>query len=223
MAEDGDKTGSGEGPGSGSGSGGALTPYTPPAPPSMVAPAAPPVAAPWFPAPYAPPMFLPLPPAADKSEIKLSDATPAQVRNELGWLVSTAKQNRMPVGVQVACHRLLLLTLLDLEDKNGIGPSVWPWRQTAVHRLRTLQKAGAVTKAVVDEARLIRLEPDGRAPAYGALMGDPAEALRYVSFLRMLVDVAYEAQAKYRKAQQPPPKTAQGMSMSVTVGPQSGG
>jgi hypothetical protein len=80
-----------------------------------------------------------------------------------------------------------------------------------------------VTKAVVDEARLIRLQPPRKAHSTGALLGDPAEALRYVSFLRMLVDVAYEAQAKYRKAQQPPPKTSQGMSMTVTVGPQSSG
>jgi hypothetical protein len=39
----------------------------------------------------------------------------------------------------------------------------------------------------------------------------------------MLVEVAYEAQAKYRKAQQPASKSSQGMSMTVTVGPQSGG
>jgi hypothetical protein len=207
MAEDGDKTGGGgEGAGPGSGSGGALTPYSPSAP------------QPWFPSSYAPPMYLPLPQAADKAELKLSDATPAQVRNELGWLVSTVKQNRMAVGVQVTCHRLLLLILLDLEAQHRVMRPFW--RRSAVRRLRRLQKAGAVTRAVVDEARLIRLEPRRRVRSH-AMMGDPAEALRYVSFLRMLVDVAYEAQAKYRKAQQPPPKAAQGMSMTVTVGPQT--
>ena len=90
-------------------------------------------------------------------------------------------------------------------------------------RLKALQKAGAITRSVVDEARLIRLDPHLRPRDYEALLGDPSEATRYVHFLRMLVEVAYEAQAKYRKAQQPPSKSSQGMSMTVTVGPQSGG
>jgi hypothetical protein len=203
MADEGDKSGT-------NGGGGALTPYVPPMP------------APWFPAPYAPPMYPPLTPAADKSEIKLSDATPAQVRAELGWLVSTVKQSRMPIGVLVTCHRLLLVILHDLEARHRTGRPPW-WANGSVHgRLKALQKAGAITRAVVDEAQLIKLEPYYRAYDYSALLGDPSEATRYVHFLRMLVEVAYEAQAKYRKAQQPAPKSNQGLSMTVTVGPQSG-
>jgi hypothetical protein len=208
MADEGDKSGS-DGAG-GSGGGGALTPYVAPMP------------APWFPAPYAPPMSLPLSPAADKSELKLSDSTPAQVRAELGWLISTVKQNRMPIGVLVTCHRLLLLILHDLEARCRKGSSPWWASGSAQKRLRALQKAGAVTRAVVEEAQLIRLEPYMRPYDYNALLGDPAEASRYVHFLRMLVEVAYEAQAKYRKAQQPASKANQGMSMTVTVGPQGG-
>jgi hypothetical protein len=209
MADDGDKSGSNSG--GGSGGGGALTPYAPPMP------------APWFPAPYAPPMYLPLPTAADKSEAKLSDSAPAQVRAELGWLVSTVKQNRMPIGVLVTCHRLLLLILHDLEARHRTGRPPWFVNWTVQKRLQALQKAGALTRAVVDEARLIRLDPHFRPRDYEALLGDPSEATRYVHFLRMLVEVAYEAQAKYRKAQQPTPKSSQGMSMTVTVGPQSSG
>lgn len=209
MADEGDKSGSN----GGDGSGGALTPYVPQAPV--------PAPSPWFPAPYAPPMYMPLPPASDKGELKLSDSTPAQVRAELGWLVSTVKQNRMPIGVLVTCHRLLLLILHDLETAYRVSPG-W-FSNAALTRLKRLLKAGAVTKAVVEEARLIRLEPTSQVYSYGAMMGDPAEAKRYVAFLRMLVDVAYEARAKYRKAQQPAAKSAQGMQMSVTVGPQSKG
>jgi hypothetical protein len=211
MADEGDKSGSnGGGTGGGSGGGGALTPYVPPMP------------APWFPAPYAAPIYPPLPPAADKSEVKLSDAAPAQVRAELGWLVSTVKQSRMPIGVLVTCHRLLLVILHDLEARHRTGRS-W-WANGSVHkRLKALQKAGAITRAVVDEAQLIKLEPYYRAYDYNALLGDPSEATRYVHFLRMLVEVAYEAQAKYRKAQQPASKSNQGLSMTVTVGPQGGG
>jgi hypothetical protein len=204
MADEGDKSGS-------NGGGGALTPYVPPMP------------APWFPAPYAPPMYPPLPPAADKSEVRLSDSAPAQVRAELGWLISTVKQNRMPIGVLVTCHRLLLVILYDLEARFGIGRPALCMSWTAQKRLKALQKAGAITRAVVDEAQLIRLEPYFRPYDYNALLGDPSEATRYVHFLRMLVEVAYEAQAKYRKAQQPPSKSNQGMSMTVTMGPQSGG
>jgi hypothetical protein len=209
MADEGDKTGSGGG--SSEGGGGGLP---------AVIPQGAPMPAPWYPAPYAPPMYLPLPQASDKSELKLSDATPAQVRSELGWLTSTVKQNRMPVGVVVTCYRLLLLILHDLETRHRAKG--W-FRNTALKRLKALQKTGAITKAVVDEAALIRLEPSGRVSSYGGLMGDPAEATRYVAFLKMLVDVAYEAQAKYRKAQQPASKPKQGMQMSVTVGPQSSG
>ena len=168
-------------------------------------------------------MYLPLPPAADKSEAKLSDSTPAQVRAELGWLVSTVKQNRMPIGVLVTCHRLLLLILHDLEARYRPGRPLLCVSWTEQDRLKALQKAGALTRSVVDEARLIRLDPHLRPHDYNALLGDPSEATRYVHFLRMLVEVAYEAQAKYRKAQQPTPKSSQGMSMTVTVGPQSGG
>jgi hypothetical protein len=208
MADEGDKSGSNGADGAG---GGALTPYTPQTP------------APWFPASYAPPMYLPLPAAADKSEAKLSDSTPAQVRAELGWLVSTVKQNRMPIGVLVTCHRLLLLILHDLEARYRPGRPLLCVNWTVRDRLRALQKAGAITRAVVDEARLIRLAPHLRPRDYNALLGDPSEATRYVHFLRMLVEVAYEAQAKYRKAQQPASKSSQGMSMTVTVGPQSSG
>jgi len=209
MADEGDRSGSNGG--GGSDGGGALTPYVPPMP------------APWFPAPYAPPMHLPLPQAADKSELKLSDSTPAQVRAELGWLVSTVKQSRMPIGVLVTCHRLLLLILHDLEARHRTGRPRWRLNWTVLKRLKALQKAGAITRAVVDEAQLIRLEPYYRPYDYNTLLGDPSEATRYVHFLRMLVEVAYEAQAKYRKAQQPAAKSNQGMSMTVTVGPQSGG
>lgn len=209
MADESDKSGS-----NGGGSGGALTPYVPQAP--VAAPS------PWFPAPYAPPMYLPLPPASDKGELKLSDSTPAQVRAELGWLVSTVKQNRMPIGVLVTCHRLLLLILHDLETRyRPARPFLGGWAEQK--RLRALQKAGAITRSVVDEAELIRLDPRIRPHDYEALLGDPSEATRYVHFLKMLVEVAYEAQAKYRKAQQPASKSNQGMSMTVTVGPQSGG
>jgi hypothetical protein len=208
MADEGDKSGSNGAGGSG---GGALTPYVPQMP------------APWYPAPYAPPMYTPLPPAADKSEAKLSDATPAQVRAELGWLVSTVKQNRMPIGVLVTCHRLLLLILYDLEARFRPPRPLLGMPRTEHKRLKALQKAGAVTRSVVEEAELIRLDPRIRPHDYESLLGDPSEATRYVHFLKMLVEVAYEAQAKYRKAQQPPSKSAQGMSMTVTVGPQGGG
>lgn len=208
MADEGDKSGP-------NGGGGALTPYAPPMPATM--------ASPWFPAPYAPPMYLPLPTAADKSEAKLSNSTPAQVRAELGWLVSTVKQNRMPIGVLVTCHRLLLLILHDLEARYRPGRPLLCVNWTVQNRLQALQKAGALTRSVVDEARLIKLDPRPKPRDYNALLGDPSEATRYVHFLRMLVEVAYEAQAKYRKAQQPTSKSSQGMSMTVTVGPQSSG
>jgi hypothetical protein len=212
MADEGDKSGS-NGAG-GSGGGGALTPYVPQTPV--------PAPQPWFPAPYAPPMYLPLPAAADKSELKLSDSTPAQVRAELGWLVSTVKQNRMPIGVLVTCHRLLLLILHDLEARyRPPRPFLGSWSE--YKRLKALQKVGAITRSVVDEANLLELDPHYRRHDYSALLGDPSEATRYVHFLKMLVEVAYEAQAKYRKAQQPAGKSAQGMAMTVTVGPQGGG
>jgi hypothetical protein len=175
-----------------------------------------------YPAHALPPMYLPAAPAVDKSEVKFCDAVPAQVRAEVNWLIKTAKQNRMPIGVLVTCHRLLLVILQDLEDVHR--PPRRIWRTTALDRLSALRKVGAVTKAVVEEAALIQLEPTHRPEATGALMGDPQDASRYVAFLRLLVDIAYEARAKYRKAQQPAAKTAaQGVSVSVTYGPPTTG
>jgi hypothetical protein len=153
--------------------------------------------------------------------IKLSDAVPAQIRAELPWLVKTAKQQRMPIGVVATCYRLLLIILDDLE--HGYFPHrprfFDPMCVSPHRRLRALRKAGAITKGVVEEATLLKLTPPSKKVPHAALMGDAADAQRYVAFIRMLVDVAYEARAKYRKAQVPASKTHQSTSMTVTVGP----
>lgn len=213
MAGDDDKEGGDEGGGGGGG---------PPSQSPML-----PVAG----APYAYPnlMLAPFTPTAEKDPIKLSEATPPQVRSELAWLVRTAKLQKMPVGVIATSYRLLMLILDDLEQGyRGRWPKIlWlipfpPWWMGPYHRLKRLRKLGAVTRGVVEEAALLRLEPSSRLPAsYSAIVGDPADASRYVAFLRMLVDVAYEARAKYRKNQLPGAKTHATTTMTVTVGPGS--
>lgn len=194
---------------------------------------------------YLPPALMPLPAhpgygypgmvmapspnaAAPAEALKLSDAVPAQVRAELPWLVKTAKQNRMPVGVVATGHRLLLIVLDDLEKGFGVDRAwsgVWFGSARdlpAIKRLKRLQKVGAVTKAVVDEAKALKLTPAKKAQSLSSGLGDPQDAARYVAFVRMLVDVAYEARAKYRKNQLPTPKTHSSTSMTLTVGPASG-
>jgi hypothetical protein len=192
-------------------------------PPPMIYPGA-------LPAPMGYPgmVYAPLAEGPDKTELKLSDAAPPQVRAELTWLVKTAKEGRMPVGVIATCYRLLILLLRDLErtfrPAHPLFLGIFPVEYesgTVMQRLRALRRAGAITRAVVDEARALRLRP--RPPAcetsYAGLLGDPAEATRFVAFLRMLVDVAYEARAKFAKNQMPAAKKVQGVAMTVTVGP----
>jgi hypothetical protein len=213
MADDGDK--SGEGGGGAGGDGGGNYP-----PPMLPVPAAPGFGYPGV--VLAPTGAI----ATPTDEIKLSDAVPAQVRAELPWLVKTAKKGRMPVGVISTCYRLLLILLDDLEQGHKpkkpklLGTIPIDYAYATPHfRLKKLRKAGAVTQGVVEEALLLKLTPPSKNVAYGALMGDAADAQRYVAFLRMLVDVAYEARAKYRKQQVPASKTHQSTSMTVTVGP----
>lgn len=171
-------------------------------------------------------VYAPLAEGPEKGELKLSDAVPAQVRSELSWLVKTARQGRMPVGVITTCYRLLVLILRDLEHSHrpsrptflGVFPIDYD-QGAVIQRLRALREAGAITRAVVEEAKSLRLSPSSRATSYAGLLGDPAEATRFVAFLRMLVDVAYEARAKFAKNQMPAAKKVQGMAMTVTVGP----
>lgn len=189
---------------------------------------------PAAPAPYGYPgmMLAPTPNAAAPGgqELKLSETVPAQVRAELPWLVKTAKANKMAVGVTATCYRLLLLVLDDLEQTYrprrpralGLFPADY---ETAapLRRLQALRRAGAITRAVEEEASILKLKPSSRVRATASAVGDPQDAARYVAFLRMLVDVAYEARAKYRKNQLPTPKTHSATSMTVTVGPSSSG
>jgi hypothetical protein len=187
---------------------------------------------PAAPSPYGYPgvMLAPSPNAAapGSQEVKFSETVPAQVRAELPWLVKTAKANKMAAGVSATCYRLLLLILDDLEQAfrptrpKALG--LFPVAYDSVRplkRIRALRRAGAVTRAVEEEAAILKLVPSSRVTNYASAVGDPQDAARYVAFLRMLVDVAYEARAKYRKNQLPAQKTHSSTSMTVTVGPSS--
>src|SRR5262249_43322826 len=131
-------------------------------------------------------------------------------------------------GVIATCYRLLILILRDLESTYrprrpwllGIIPLGYD-QGSVIGRLKALREAGAITRAVVEEARALRPYPS-RATSYAGLLGDPAEATRFVAFLRLLVDIAYEARAKFAKNQIPAAKKAQGLAMTVTVGPPTG-
>lgn len=192
------------------------------------------VPVPAAPSPYGYPgmMLAPQPNAAQpgSQELKLSETVPAQVRAELPWLVKTAKANKMAAGVSATCYRLLLLVLDDLEQTFrpkrpralGLFPTDYD-RARPLKRIRALRRAGAITRAVEEEAAILKLVPSSRVTNYASAVGDPQDAARYVAFLRMLVDVAYEARAKYRKNQLPTPKTHSSTSVTLTVGPASSG
>jgi hypothetical protein len=129
------------------------------------------------------------------------------------------------VGVITTCYRLLILILRDLERTHRPPHPTLFWIfpicydcGSVIQRLKNLRSVGAITRAVVEEARSLRPYPS-RATSYAGLLGDPAEATRFVAFLRMLVDVAYEARAKFAKNQMPTPKRAQGVAVTTTVGP----